>query len=147
VSIKQSELFDSLDLNTRNLIKSLNDNIAVFSAAVTQQTTVIRDLNNSTSSTLKYQRRQLELRLKALEVKKLRDENNLREEKILQHVGFPTMRVRSEDISPAHARTYNWIYEPTSTPQNCFPGWLETNDAYKSLFGSMERRGQGNQHL
>jgi hypothetical protein len=144
VSIQQSERFDSLDLNTRNLINSLNDNVAIFSDAVTQQTTVIRELHDSSFRDLK---QHIDQRLGTAEVEKIREKDRLREDKILQHLGFPTMEVRSEDISPVHTRTFDWICDPVHTPQNKFSRWLEAKTADQSLFWINGKAGSGKSTL
>ncbi|KAG4428862.1 hypothetical protein IFR05_015654 [Cadophora sp. M221] len=75
-------------------------------------------------------------------------EDQRKEDLILQHLSFPTLIVRYESIDPAHAKTFNWIFEgfkPSDPNSTGFPEWLEGKG--DSLFWINGKAGSGKSTL
>jgi hypothetical protein len=75
-------------------------------------------------------------------------EDRRREDSILQHLRFPTLDVRYEEIDPAHAKTFNWIFEGfESRSSSSFSDWLEGKGKDESLFWVYGKAGSGKSTL
>ncbi|KAM7196618.1 hypothetical protein V8F33_006117 [Rhypophila sp. PSN 637] len=68
--------------------------------------------------------------------------------RFVRHLGFPEVRIREEQVAPAHANTFEWIFlEPQNQPAttwHSFTKWLESDD---SLYWITGKAGSGTSTL
>ncbi|KAH7357079.1 hypothetical protein BKA65DRAFT_220909 [Rhexocercosporidium sp. MPI-PUGE-AT-0058] len=152
VAIQNSELFDRLDQQGQQLVRLLIHGQNVFEQSLAEQTTTISKLQQTTETNIKqhFDHGHAQF-LQAVVDRKAQDqarENHRKEDLILQHLSFPTLDVRYENIDPAHAQTFDWIFDgykssDSSTPG--FPEWLEGNG--DNLFWISGKAGSGKSTL
>jgi hypothetical protein len=69
---------------------------------------------------------------------KSNDDTVFRENAILQHLGFPSRYDRYENVAEAHAKTFNWIFEESTSKErswSSFTEWLKGDDSIYWIYG------------
>jgi len=132
-SFRNSEKFHRLEDQGKRFIELIIEGQEVFGQKLERHTAIIHTFHQATETNLKRHFDQGREEIIEVVSKKQRQEQSQdskgRENAILQHLSFPTMKVRYENIDPAHARTFNWIFGGSrgSTRYN-FSEWLEGSE-------------------
>ncbi|KAH6721901.1 hypothetical protein BKA61DRAFT_700906 [Leptodontidium sp. MPI-SDFR-AT-0119] len=152
IAIQQSEQFDHLSEQAQQLIQLLIQGQNVFEQSLAAQTTTITNLHQTTETNMKqhfdHSQAQVLQAIADSQAQAQMQENKRKEDLILQHLSFPTLDIRYESIDPAHARTFNWIFEgfkPSDPNSTGFPEWLVGNG--DSLFWINGKAGSGKSTL
>ncbi|KAE9374183.1 hypothetical protein N431DRAFT_481460 [Stipitochalara longipes BDJ] len=148
VLIQQSEQFDRLEDKVQQLVLFLIQNRNVFTQELDSQTTMIDTLHQTTEANIKkhIDHNQAQV-MQALTFQQLQEDRR-KEDAILQHLRFPTLDVRYEEIDPAYAKTFDWIFEGFASPDsNCFTDWLEGKNKGESLYWIYGKAGSGKSTL
>ncbi|PVH83833.1 hypothetical protein DL98DRAFT_412215, partial [Cadophora sp. DSE1049] len=122
----------------------------IFEQGLATQTAIIQNLHQTSETNIKRHFDQSHAEVIQAVTKKQKQEqsqdNKRREDAILQHLSFPTMEVRYENIDPAHAKTFNWIFESSKvTTWYNFSKWLEGSD--EKLYWINGKAGSGKSTL
>ncbi|KAG4413721.1 hypothetical protein IFR04_013156 [Cadophora malorum] len=150
VSIQSSEHFKLLNEQGKYLIQTISQGREIFEQGFARQAILMQDLHRSTNTELKQHFDQKQAEVIEVVTKKHKQQQSQdserRENAILQHLSFPTMKVRYENIDPAHARTFNWIFEGSMrSTRYKFSTWLEGSE--KKLYWINGKPGSGKSTL
>ncbi|KAL2074299.1 hypothetical protein VTL71DRAFT_8077 [Oculimacula yallundae] len=141
-SLRWSDQFGRLDDQGKQLIGSLVQVKAALEQSSAAQKTFTGELLLTTETNIKDHLNQNQAQLLQvmidLRIEGQQQDNLRRENIILSHLAFPTMNKRSEEIDPAHAETFNWIFEGYKLPDSeilikDFANWLKGKDTVDNL--------------
>ncbi|KAH9220710.1 hypothetical protein DL95DRAFT_477881, partial [Leptodontidium sp. 2 PMI_412] len=148
----RSEIQFSILSKPIQLVQLLIQGQTVFEQSLATQITTITNLHQTTETNMKqhfdYNQAQVLQAIANRQAQAQMQEDKRKEDLILQHLSFPTLDVRYESIDPAHARTFNWIFEgfkPSGPNSTGFPEWLEGMG--DSLFWINGKAGSGKSTL
>lgn len=111
IAIQQSEQFDRLSEQAKQLVQLLIQGQTVFEQSLATQITTITNLHQTTETNMKqhfdYNQAQVLQAIADRQAQAQMQEDKRKEDLILQHLSFPTLDIGYESIDPAHAKTFN----------------------------------------
>jgi hypothetical protein len=137
-----------LDDGTQHLVTLLIENRSVFTQELALQTAKIGTLYQTTEANIKGHIDQNQAELMRAVAARTLQEDRRKEDILLQHLSFPTLDVRYEEIDPAHAKTFQWIFDDFSSPNSdSFTDWLEGKVEGERLYWINGKAGSGKSTL
>ena len=132
-SIRSLEHFTRLEDQGKRFVQLLVEGQEVFGQGLERHAVITQTFHQATETNLKRHFDQGQAEIIQAVTKKQRQEESQdskrRENAILQHLSYPTMKVRYENIDQAHARTFNWIFDSSMrSTRYKFSEWLEGSD-------------------
>jgi hypothetical protein len=156
-AIQHDERFNRLDQNVKEFIGAIAENRDYFSRELNVQTLTISDLHRQTEFQIAKHINQTRtdileamkssdsgLRHRSspesslIHSTKTNDDTVFRENAILQHLGYPSQYDRYENVAEAHAKTFNWIFEESTSDERAwssFTEWLKGDDSIYWIYG------------
>jgi hypothetical protein len=165
-AIQHDERFNRLDQNIKDFIGAIAENRDYFSQELNVQTVAISELHRQTelqiANHINQTRTDILEAMKSsdsgprdhsisdsslVHAMKINDDTTFRENAILQHLGFPSRYDRYENVTEAHVKTFNWIFEESTSKERAWSGFTEWLKGEDSIYWIHGKAGSGKSTL